>query len=126
MGTSSCTLTLPLTLLCGCGLSRASHAELTSGKRLHTTNTIRDVQLLKQTENSWNQPLIRPEVPPLAQTNRKEGLEEAGLPDGLSQIHAFPGFNRKSVQLENDVSLTKPRLMRWTTFRKRKTHHPWK
>lgn len=107
---------ISLTLLCACGLSRASHADLSSGKRLHTTNTIRDGQLLQRTKNTLSYHLIRPEVPLLAQTI--ERLEEADWPDGMSQIDAFPGFYRKSVQLENNVSLTKSRLMCWTTFRK--------
>ncbi|TNN55818.1 hypothetical protein EYF80_033990 [Liparis tanakae] len=29
-----------------------------------------------------------------------------GLPDGVSEVHTLPGFHRKSVQLQDRVSLT--------------------
>ena len=115
MVSSNCQFTCALTLLCDCGLSRVSQADLSSGKRLHTTNTIRDGQLLQHTKNTFNYYLIQPEV----SVFKVSRLEEVGLPYGMSEIDAFPGFNRNSVQLEHNVSLTKSRLMCWTTFRQK-------
>lgn len=42
---------------------------------------------------------------------RLDSVGGAGLPDGVGKVHTLPGFDRKSIQLQDQVSLTETGLV---------------
>lgn len=50
-------------------------------------------------------------------TGSESDCEGAVLPDGMGEVNTLPGFYRKSVQLQDRVSLMETRLMSWTSYK---------